>query len=94
MTQAFTQDKPNLINEPIDISCFSITETLSLPSNPSISQISTTSFPPNFPTNLDDKNSAIETTNIIATLFSKARATALTGYKFTTTFSETKVQSS
>ena len=37
---------------------------------------------------------AIETTNVIATLYSKARATTLTGYKFTATFSETKVHCS
>ena len=36
----------------------------------------------------------IETTNIVATLYSKARATALTGYKFKTTFSEKKVHCS
>ena len=34
---------------------------------------------------------AIETTNVIATLYSKARATTVTGYKFTATFSEKKV---
>ena len=33
----------------------------------------------------------IETTNVIATLYSKARATTVTGYKFTATFSEKKV---
>ena len=33
---------------------------------------------------------AIETTDIIATLYSKARATTVTGYKFTATFSERK----
>ena len=37
---------------------------------------------------------AIETTNVIATLFSKARATTVTGYKFTATFSEKKVRRS
>ena len=37
---------------------------------------------------------AIETTNIIATFYSKARATTLTGYKFTATFSEKKVHCS
>ena len=31
---------------------------------------------------------AIETTNVIATLYSKARATTVTGYKLTATFSE------
>ena len=34
---------------------------------------------------------AIETTNLIATLYSKTRATTLTGYKFKATFSEKKV---
>ena len=34
---------------------------------------------------------AIETTNIIATIYSKARATTLTGYKLTATFSEKKL---
>ena len=32
--------------------------------------------------------------NIIATIYSKARATTLTGYKFTATFSEKKVHCS
>ena len=48
MTQNFSQGEPNLVYEPIDISSeksLSIPETLSLPSTPSISQISTTSFP-------------------------------------------------
>ena len=35
-----------------------------------------------------------ETTNVIATLYSKARATTVTGYKFTATFSEKKVHCS
>ena len=34
---------------------------------------------------------AIKTTNVIAKLYSKARATTVTGYKFTATFSEKKV---
>ena len=34
------------------------------------------------------------TTNVIATLYSKARATTVTGYKFTATFSEKKVHCS
>ena len=58
MTQAFTQGEPNLANDPINISSetsLSLPETLSLPSTPSISQKSTTSFPPNFHTNLDDR---------------------------------------
>ena len=33
---------------------------------------------------------AIETTKVIATLYSKARATTVTGYKFTATFSDMK----
>ena len=37
---------------------------------------------------------ALETTNVVATLYSKARATAVTGYKFTETFSEKKVHCS
>ena len=37
---------------------------------------------------------AIETTNVIATLYSKARATTVTGYKFTATFSEKRVHCS
>ena len=37
---------------------------------------------------------AIETTNVIATLYSKARATTVTGYEFTATFSEKKVHCS
>ena len=37
---------------------------------------------------------ALETTNVIATLYSKARATTITGYKFTVTFSEKKVHCS
>ena len=37
---------------------------------------------------------AIETTNVIATLYSKARATAVAGYKFTATFSEKEVHCS
>ena len=37
---------------------------------------------------------AIETTDVIATLYSKARATTVTGYKFTATFSEKKVHCS
>ena len=37
---------------------------------------------------------AIETTKVIATLYSKARATTVTGYKFKATFSEKKVHCS
>ena len=37
---------------------------------------------------------AIKTTNVIATLYSKARATTVAGYKFTATFSKKKVHCS
>ena len=54
---SYTQGEPNLVIEPIDISSdttlSSLPETLSLPSTPSISQISPTLFPLKFPTNLD-----------------------------------------
>ena len=58
-THSYTQEEPNIVNEPIDISTdttpSSLPETLSLPSTPSLSQISTTLFPLNFPNNLDAK---------------------------------------
>ena len=67
MTQAFTRGEPNLVNDPIDISSdrsLSLPETLSLLSTPSISQTSTTSFPPNFPTILDNRYKEHLTNNI------------------------------
>ena len=45
-------------------------------------------------TQCETEPQAIETTNVIATLYSKARATTVTGYKFTATFSEKKVHCS
>ena len=45
-------------------------------------------------TQCESEPQAIETTNILATLYSKARSTTLTGYKFTATFSEKKVHCS
>ena len=45
-------------------------------------------------TQCETEPQAIETTNVIATLYSKARATTVTGYKFTATFSEKKVNCS
>ena len=45
-------------------------------------------------TQCDSKPQSIETKNIISTLYSKARATTLTRYKFTATFSEKKVHCS
>ena len=56
-TQPYLQRTPSLVNEPIDISSdttlSSLPETLSLPSRPSISQISLSFSPINFPNNLD-----------------------------------------
>ena len=45
-------------------------------------------------TQCESEPQAIESTNVIATLYSKARSTTLTGYKFTATFSEKKVHCS
>ena len=45
-------------------------------------------------TQCETEPQAIETTNVIATLYSKTRATTLIGYKFTATFSEKKVHCS
>ena len=68
-THSFTQDKPNLINDPLDISTdtttsSSLPETLSLPSTPSISQISPTLFPLHFPNYLDARYREQSSTNI------------------------------
>ena len=45
-------------------------------------------------TQCESEPQAIETTNIVARLYSKARSTTLTGYKFTATFFEKKVHCS
>ena len=45
-------------------------------------------------TQCESEPQAIETTNIVATLYSKARSTTLTGYKITATLSEKKVHCS
>ena len=45
-------------------------------------------------TQCESEPQAIETTNIVVTIYSKARSTTLTGYKFTETFSEKKVHCS
>ena len=61
-THSFTQGEPNIVNEPIDISSdtalSSLPEALSLPSTPSISQVSPTLFPLIFQTTstLDTEN--------------------------------------
>ena len=70
MTQAFTQGELNLVNDSIEISpdtSLSLPETLSLPSTPSLTQISQTPIPPNFPTNLDVRYRE-NSTNIIQLL--------------------------
>ena len=51
MTQAFNQGEPILLNDPIEVlsdTSLTLPETLSLPSTPSLTQISQTPFPPNF----------------------------------------------
>ena len=68
-THSYTQGEINLVNDPIDISTdtttsSSLPETLSLPSTPSLSQISPTLFPLNFPNNLDARYREQSSTNI------------------------------
>ena len=66
-THSYTQGEPNIVNEPIDISSdttlSSLPETLSVPSTPSLSQISSTLFPINFHTNLDTRYQEQSSTN-------------------------------
>ena len=67
MTQAFTQGEPNLVNDPMDVSSdkfLSLPETLSIPSTPSLTQISQTPIPLNFPENLDARFRENSTNNI------------------------------
>ena len=65
---SYTQDEPNLVNEPIDISSDTtlsfLPETLSLPSTSSISQISPTLFPLNFPNNIDARYREQSSSNV------------------------------
>ena len=67
-THSYTQGEPKIVNEPIDISSdttlSSLPETLSLPSTPSLSQISPTLFPLNFPNNLDARYREQSSSNI------------------------------
>ena len=64
----YTQGEPKIVNEPIDISSdrtlSSLPGTLSLPSTPSISQVSPTLFPINFPNNLDARYREQSSSNI------------------------------
>ena len=59
MTNKYPHDEPNLINNPVDISFHTtlctLPETLSLPSTPSLSQLSPLTFPLNFPTDPDSR---------------------------------------
>ena len=67
-THSYTQGETNIVNEPIDIfsdtTLSSLPETLSLPSTPSISQVSPTIFPLNFPNNLDARYREQSSSNI------------------------------
>ena len=67
-THSYTQGEPNIVNEPIDISSdttlSSLPETLSLLSTPSISQVSPTLFPLNFPNNLGARYREQSSSNI------------------------------
>ena len=67
-THSYTQGEPNLVIDPIDISTnttlSSLPETLSLPSTPSVSQISPPLFPLSFPNNLDARYREQSSTNI------------------------------
>ena len=71
-THSYTQGEPNIVNEPIDISSdttlSSLPETLSLPSTPSISQVSPTLFPLIFPNNIDARYRAQSSSNILLRL--------------------------
>ena len=64
-THSYTQGKPNIVNEPIyfstDTTPSSLPETLSLQS---LSQISPTLFPLNFPNNLDARYRKQSSSNI------------------------------
>ena len=59
MTNKYPHDEPNLINNPVDISFHTtlstLPETLSLPSTPSLSELSPLTFPLNFPTDPDSR---------------------------------------
>ena len=59
VTHTYTQGEPNIVNDPIDVSSdttlSTLPETFSLPSTPSLSQISPSIFPVIFPTNLDSR---------------------------------------
>ena len=66
-SHSYTQGEPKIVREPKDISSdttsLTLPETLSLPSTPSISQISPTPSPLIFPTNLDARYQEQPSTN-------------------------------
>ena len=68
VTHTYTQCEPNPVNDPIDVSSdttpSTLPERLFLPSTPSLSQISPTLFPLNFPTNLDSRYQEQSSNNI------------------------------
>ena len=68
MTQTFSKGEPKLVHEPIEITSdtsLSLPEILSLLSTPSTTgQTRTTTFPTNFPINLNDRYRELRSTNI------------------------------
>ena len=69
-THSYTQGEPNIVNEPIDTDTTpsSLPKTLSLPSTASLSQISPTLFPLNFPNSLDARYREQSTSNTLLRL--------------------------
>ena len=67
-TQTYTQGEPNLVKDPIDVSSDTILskmpETLSLPSTPSLSQLSPTHFSLNFSVHPDSRYQEQPSNNI------------------------------
>ena len=68
VTNKYAHGETNLVNNPINISfdttLSTLPETLSLPSTPCLSQISPSTFPLNFPTNLDSRYQEKSSQNI------------------------------
>ena len=64
-TQSYSQGEPNLVNDPIDASSetkfSSLPDTLSLPSTPSLSQISPSIFPLNISHDIETRYSELST---------------------------------
>ena len=68
MTNQYPHGEPKLVNNPVDASfdttLSTLPETLSLLSTPSLSQLSPSTFPLNFPTNLDSRYQEQSSQNI------------------------------